>query len=1455
MSNSLQRFQSGDHGYPTPQRDSNHGHPAYHEYEGTRTYSSQHHDPSSLGQRQSTNSFAFNANAQFPSSFLYGDQALRIHPGVAGVAGPISHVSSLHLPTLSQESGPFSAPQTLQSIPFTPLQQKMISEPEKIGQMPPSTGSLRGQGGGPNGEVMSDLEDGELSEGADNGSHQPQSDRQSPLNASDGDFTMKHGAGQSQPSHAFLHLDHGGDGTNDTHRIGTNGRGRARPQRRSRLMPAARHVNPDAVESTSATPGNGRHKKSTQALRDGARRAIEQLQLHGIGYSQLLDQHIDPDLLGKLYAELKMDNGRSTQAMTNHTKHKSQQAAAITAVADETTDSPNFPNKSPVPNSNTGESINESRTVDLALKHQHTQNTARNLPKAAAGIQSQHQPDQSQASSKPSVPKGVATKTFEQAAGKGKSELASVEPSGTTTHLSHNENEIKSVSAQVEPSKPRQSLVANMPSKPPPSKADMKTLDRKDYIARLLAAKAGKPPPATTAPKLPINTTAQKMPQDSSPSLKSLAVTVPKPEAMLDSSKKRLDGQSPSEISPNQSRAANAAAEAKKREQTELARRKIEELKNRAKVAKEPSAATSEALAPSVAEQSSQNQKSATKLPAQVSSLLTESPSIFSTPEGSYFPLQSAGFTIPGLFRSSSHSKLETPKEQLPTKPFRIPPSNPERPTPDLDDTSVAAANSDQPSLASESSMPPTHRVERPGNGPVVTAVQHGALTNLRKRPVAADFIEPVSHKVRRYPATKGDSSVIFEISDDEAAESEDGASDVQMTSDQDAKTDSAGDLLTTETKSNPYVNPNHNLPQEKLEQTSDIFNVSNLGSSTPVKPKDSSGLRSKEEEIERMNRKIAEMEQRRKARQVASRAQTPGTPGAITTLPKPSGDQTGTSDQREFDATGQLLEGTFRAADDSTMLADEADEIAGQQNVALAIKTGTTTGAIEEPTLTTEEEQRQLRKAEIESSLPSMDLDLDKSLTRLRSIEKEEADLKAQIQEQIDSKLRLRKELEELNRISLSAATSPRQVENDRTHLHPAIEGYEAHEAAQWVSEPTSPLQASQETGRQPPDGPIANRQRSPSLEDRHPSHEPAPNKFTSESTTSFDAPTDQSMINGELAEDVMDISGSECGDAMPKDKLASQVDAATPIGESDDEELYEPPSSFGVAEQDAFVPADSTTTPADGSETRQGSVPASKRVTSPSENNGMTTVQAATEDVVSATPVPSNDPPSADMSDSDDYEPPEPIASVDTKPLTRPAVVSISQSSPTVLTTDQDATDDNTRTAVPSPPSGDYNRTDQKPAVGLLENLDQSSKIHGSYKHARFTPYESPLQQFHAYRYHPDFISKVGSGYRSLTYSHNIDARKPICPYEIGGRCNDALCEDQHFKSMNLSDDMILVQMGAIPEGLSDEQRNAFVVGLRQIIQEIRGRKVKDFRTVASEIAAYRARFLGDSSKILPL
>jgi hypothetical protein len=36
------------------------------------------------------------------------------------------------------------------------------------------------------------------------------------------------------------------------------------------------------------------------------------------------------------------------------------------------------------------------------------------------------------------------------------------------------------------------------------------------------------------------------------------------------------------------------------------------------------------------------------------------------------------------------------------------------------------------------------------------------------------------------------------------------------------------------------------------------------------------------------------------------------------------------------------------------------------------------------------------------------------------------------------------------------------------------------------------------------------------------------------------------------------------------------------------------------------------------------------------------------------------------------------------------------------------------------------------------------------------------------------------INIGYRSLTYSHDIDSMKYMCPYELaGGVCNDRSCE----------------------------------------------------------------------------
>ncbi|KND89808.1 Protein red1 [Tolypocladium ophioglossoides CBS 100239] len=135
-------------------------------------------------------------------------------------------------------------------------------------------------------------------------------------------------------------------------------------------------------------------------------------------------------------------------------------------------------------------------------------------------------------------------------------------------------------------------------------------------------------------------------------------------------------------------------------------------------------------------------------------------------------------------------------------------------------------------------------------------------------------------------------------------------------------------------------------------------------------------------------------------------------------------------------------------------------------------------------------------------------------------------------------------------------------------------------------------------------------------------------------------------------------------------------------------------------------------------------------------------------------------------------------------------------------------------------------------------------------------FVPYETPLQYFRAYRFHPQFSQSVAGGLRSLTYSNKIDVRKEVCPDELAGQgCpKGSQCEYQHFENMRTPDDQILLHLGAAGN-YDDEKKQEYISGLRQLLTEYRNRKVKDFNTISQGIIEYRARFQGDRYKILPL
>lgn len=84
-------------------------------------------------------------------------------------------------------------------------------------------------------------------------------------------------------------------------------------------------------------------------------------------------------------------------------------------------------------------------------------------------------------------------------------------------------------------------------------------------------------------------------------------------------------------------------------------------------------------------------------------------------------------------------------------------------------------------------------------------------------------------------------------------------------------------------------------------------------------------------------------------------------------------------------------------------------------------------------------------------------------------------------------------------------------------------------------------------------------------------------------------------------------------------------------------------------------------------------------------------------------------------------------------------------------------------------------------QPNAALLQISERSS---------HFSPYETPRRYFKNFRYHGSFPEMVSSGYKSLTFSNNIDPKTPFCPTELAGEtCQNARCEEQHFSQVALT------------------------------------------------------------------
>ncbi|KAL1895056.1 hypothetical protein Sste5346_005478 [Sporothrix stenoceras] len=134
-----------------------------------------------------------------------------------------------------------------------------------------------------------------------------------------------------------------------------------------------------------------------------------------------------------------------------------------------------------------------------------------------------------------------------------------------------------------------------------------------------------------------------------------------------------------------------------------------------------------------------------------------------------------------------------------------------------------------------------------------------------------------------------------------------------------------------------------------------------------------------------------------------------------------------------------------------------------------------------------------------------------------------------------------------------------------------------------------------------------------------------------------------------------------------------------------------------------------------------------------------------------------------------------------------------------------------------------------------------------------ATFVSYESPLQYFESYRFHPQYKAQVPGGFRSLTYSGRIQDDIELCPNELlDGSCSVPTCTFQHFDSIVPKDDQILVELGRSDDYTGD-QKSRFVDGLKDLLKKFRDNQERDFDRIAEGIIDFRRSFLGDDSRVL--
>ncbi|KAF7955091.1 uncharacterized protein EAE97_000350 [Botrytis byssoidea] len=694
-------------------------------------------------------------------------------------------------------------------------------------------------------------------------------------------------------------------------------------------------------------------------------------------------------------------------------------------------------------------------------------------------------------------------------------------------------------------------------------------------------------------------------------------------------------------------------------------------------------------------------------------------------------------------------------------------------------------------------------------------------LNGQRKRPVAADFDGPSTSTI---PLKRpfGQSRVepkpfVICVSEDEDESDE----DVEMELESQADADSP-------------VQPPRKLPEQKALPTASSFlppkpftppptsstsTPPNLQSSIKPHPED---LRRKESEIEQLKRKIAEAEMRKANKRTSSGAQTP-----INNV-----------------ATSTSNIGLVASRPNSLIETQKATNISKEKTQSNAAQVAELQKAAD--IRKEEAELKRLRRERIASAIPRVDAEALQNQARLEELRAEIARIEAAVQKNLQDKQKLVEEMERLGQ------ETDQQLQEQKEKL-------DSLTREETKDNPAEPPSASAQPDREP---------EPQSLAESEPKSASVPMELDDQIDDARDAmqPQEQQQQQQPEQSHTTDVAA-----ASPISIPLTQPDSVNDIAydttedhSSEVKEASETNQDLEAALQEA-VRADADSVGPSDVEMEDSNAPPTQvnNVTAtPNEEKASSDYSPVLErsqplatsstpkipDVVDASEI-------ADV-DSDNYEPPEatpaadessPVASSPFSPAPPDSVIGAAEDGELPESSNDNYIDlevisNGEEQSLPAE-DGSVPQLTEKP----LSSDPNSSSF--------FTPYESPLRVFHAFRFHPEYKQQIPGGLKSITYTNKIDAKKELCRYELmGGICNDNTCDFQHFREMGLPDDAVLAKLGS-PDEFEGEQRDRFIEGLKSLLSGLRARKIKDFDAIASEIVAHRAKFLGDPSKVLSL